>query len=158
MILTRDQYTFPRVQNEIIRMFNQELYSKLLGGHKNEFYAFFRDETTDINNNNQLSAAARFVSNGLEIEELCLGVFKSRGGKEEDLFNDMTVILNQVGLHKDNLSAQGYDDCNTMAGQHTGIVARVRIEYRDHILFLRCQAHNVALMVKDVIKLGIQTT
>ena len=102
--------------------------------------------------------AARFVSNCLKIEELCLGVFKSRGGKAEDLFNDMAVILNRVGLHKDNLRAQGYDGCNTMAGQHTGLAAWVRIEYGDHILFLRCQAHNVALMVKDVIKSSIPST
>ena len=139
VLLTRDQYTSPKVQNYIIYLFSQELYSRLLGGHKNEFYAFLLDENTDINNNSQLSAAARFVSNCLKIEELCLGVFKSRGVKAEDLFNDMAVILNRVGLHKYNLRAQGYDGCNTMAGQHTGLAARVRIEYGDHILFLRCK-------------------
>ena len=83
-------------------MFSQELYSALLGGHRNEFYAFLLDETTDININIQLSAAARFVSISLKIEELCLGIFKSRGGKAEDLFNDMAVILNRVGLYTDN--------------------------------------------------------
>ena len=45
-----------------------------------------------------------------------------------------------------------------MAGQHTGLAARIRIEYGQYILFLRCQAHNVALMVKDVIKSGIPST
>ena len=61
-------------------MFSQELYSTLLGGHRNEFYAFLLDETTDINNNGQLSAAERLISNCLKIEELCLSISKYRGG------------------------------------------------------------------------------
>ena len=52
-------------------MFSQELYSTNLGGNRNEFYAFLLDETTDINYNSQLSAAARFVTNSSKIEQLC---------------------------------------------------------------------------------------
>ena len=37
-------------------------------------------------------------------------------------------MISQVELHKDNLGAQGYDGCTTMAGQYTGLAASLRIE------------------------------
>jgi hypothetical protein len=111
-------------------------------------FAILADEATDASNQQQLSLCVRLLDSKYTIREEFLGFFspKSTSTGAEALTDAILAAVRHLRLNMDKCCGQGYDGCSTMAGEHSGVAARImRIYPFAH--YFHCSAHVLPLCV-----------
>lgn len=137
------------IQNEIIQCVAGHLTTEI----KSEisaapFVAVIMDETTDVSNKSQVSTVLRYCTSKGTVEERFLGFSdfsddRSANALATHLFN----CLKEYDCEK-KIVAQTYDGAAVMSGEHNGLQARVKAEYKQ-ALFVHCYAHKLNLVLKQ---------
>ena len=145
----RVTYHSPEIQDELIRIFAAIIRKSLLDEiSMAPCFAILADEATDASNQQQLSLCVRFLDSKYTIREEFLGFFspKSTSTGAEALTDAILATVRHLRLNMDKCCGQGYDGCSTMAGEHSGVAARVMRIYPFAHSF-HCSAHVLSLCV-----------
>lgn len=143
-------YTSPEIQNEIISICGNLILEKIVSRiNKSMCFSIMADETTDINNIEQLSLCIRYIDTSDNCNE-----FKIR----EDFLTFVPLIdltgngialsilnsLQSMNINIELLCAQGYDGAASMSGHFNGVQAKIRDKY-PKALYVHCSAHSLNL-------------
>lgn len=137
------------IQNDIIHSIAAVINNKMREEiNAAPFVAILLDESTDIANISQLSVILRYVYKS-HVYERFLGFFDvsaSRGAGQLAAF-----VINFLKEHNltNKLICQSYDGAAVMAGEHSGVQARVR-EVVPQAIFVHCFAHRLNLILSQV--------
>ena len=135
------------IQNDLIRacadVVREEIVREVTQA---PFYSHIIDETTDVENSNQMSTTLRFVLDGV-IKERFWG-FKNVS-KCSGATSLTTAILEETAIFnpKEKLVCQSYDGATLMSGKRAGVQALV-LEVCLMALYIHCLAHKLNLALQ----------
>lgn len=138
--------TSNRIQNDLI-----ECTADVVMDHiKNEikkapFVSIALDETTDVTNFCQLSIVVRYVVDGIPQERFLEFLNITSDRTAEAMFKVVCETISKLECDS-KLVAQSYDGAAVMAGQLTGLQARVKEKFK-HAIFVHCLAHRLNLVL-----------
>lgn len=136
------------IQNDIILCISEYLSDHIKREIKQcMFYSIQIDDTTDITQKTQCSIILRYITNKSELVERFFGFHDvSEDRTAEGLFNLITSLLQEFSIEK-KLVGQCYDGASVMAGNLTGLQARIK-EIAPNALFTHCLAHRLNLVLQ----------
>ena len=143
-----------KVQNDIISIMGSQIQNQILCDiAENKYFAILADETSDENQEEQLSISIRFVKDNAMYEEfICFVAVSSTTG--ENLASTILSELSKLGLNLDHLRGQGYDGASNMSGKVSGVQARVK-ELYPLAMYTHCSSHVFNLSINSGSKLRI---
>ncbi|SMN02628.1 hypothetical protein SPONN_1502 [uncultured Candidatus Thioglobus sp.] len=109
------------------------------------------DETTDINNREQVTIVIRRIDENLEVCEEFIGLYTVDTINASTLFSVIKDTFIRLNLPMTKLRGQCYDGCSTMSGCKTGVAKRVRDE-EPRAVFTHCYSHSLNLAANDYVK------
>lgn len=137
--LKRDSYTWCShgIQNEILDLLAHTVLRQLLAlVQKAESYAIICDETADISRKEQFAFCIRFTRNPLEADEIFVGFYEVESTTSAALYSVIKDILLRFNLPLSKCRGQCYDGARNMAGNKTGVQARILEEEKRLCLFI----------------------
>lgn len=141
--------TSKTIQNDVITCISEYLITHI----KQEinqcmFYSVQIDDTTDITQKTQCSIILRYINENSELVERFLGFHNvSEDHTAEGLFNLISSILYEFDIEQ-KLVGQCYDGASVMAGNLTGLQARVK-NIAPNAIFTHCLAHRLNLVLQN---------
>ena len=145
-------YKSPDIQNELIHLAGMELRDSILCEIMSaEWYSVMADECTDVATIEQMSICIRFVDDKPEVREEFLGFVKLDRTDAETISASLLSFLSSCNLDLSNLRGQGYDGAAVMAGNVSGVSARI-LEQQPRALYLHCRTHNLNLVISSSCK------
>lgn len=136
------------IQNDIIFCISEYLSNHIKQEVKDcKFYSIQIDDTTDITQKTQCSVILRYVTKKSELVERFFGFHNvSEDRTAEGLFNLIYTILQEFNIEQ-KLVGQCYDGASVMAGNITGLQARIKT-IAPNALFTHCLAHRLNLVLQ----------
>lgn len=74
---SQDMFTSAEIQNEILSIMAQSILREITSEISGKWFTIMVDETTDLNNVEQMVFCLRFVGDDLEVYEEFIGLYKS---------------------------------------------------------------------------------
>ena len=143
-----------RVQNQIISLMGDAIQKQILSDISQcKYFSILADETTDVNQTEQISLSVRFVKDTQVHEEfLCFVPISSTTSK--DLASMVLTQLSQLGLNLEHMRGQGYDGASNMRGKYRGVLARVK-ELYPLAMYTHCCSHVLNLVISTPSQLPV---
>ncbi|XP_050059854.1 52 kDa repressor of the inhibitor of the protein kinase-like [Aphis gossypii] len=151
---SRELYTSPIIQNEIITIFGELIQSHLVNEiSKVKFFTVLADETTDITQVEQFSLCIRYFDETLmQIREDFLTFVPVDDVTGLGLANTLQNTLEKLGFDLNKLRGQGYDGAAAMRGSFRGVQAIIKEKY-PKALYTHCVSHSLNLCLSDAAKI-----
>ncbi|KAL1422037.1 hypothetical protein MTO96_022499 [Rhipicephalus appendiculatus] len=142
------KYTSASIQNELIKISEDLLRRDIVSAcNKSGQYSLLADESADISGTEQLTIGIRFVDTDLKaIREEFVGMIPLESMDAETISATILKAVDDFGLNPDNIVGQGYDGCSSMAGNISGVQARIK-EKHPRAMYFHCASHRLNLVV-----------
>ena len=148
----QDKHMAHENQNEILEIMAHMVIRGVLDDlSSSPFLAIMVDETTDKSNQEQLTLVIRWVGKDLSVSEEFLGLYALDKTDAESIATVMLDALVRFQVPLAKIRGQCYDGCSTMAGQRSGVAARIQ-KKEPRAVFAHCYGHALNLSVSDTIK------
>lgn len=142
------KYTSASIQNELIKISEDLLRRDIVSAcNKSGQYSLLADESADISGTEQLTIGIRFVDTGLKaVREEFVGMIPLESMNAETISATILKAVDDFGLNPNNIVGQGYDGCSSMAGNISGVQARIK-EKHPRAMYFHCASHRLNLVV-----------
>lgn len=144
-------YTSPEYQNELIKVFGDEIIKVIVADIKKAVYfTIMCDETKDRSRKEQMAVLVRYYLNG-KIMERALGTFCMEDVSAEGLFTCIINLFEKLGVDIQNCVAQCYDGASVMSGCDNGVQSKIK-NLVHHAIYVHCHAHRLNLILVKAVK------
>lgn len=123
-----------QVQNSFVKEIKYSIY-----------FSIVVDSTPDVSHTDQLTVILRYVNNKGEIVERFICFTPIKCHKSEHLERTVLQKIEDLGLEIKNCRGQSFDTTANMAGQYTGLQARIK-EHSPTALYVPCSSHSLNLV------------
>ncbi len=138
-----NKYTSHEMHNKLIQIMAHQVLRDLASKIQNsKFICIMIDETSDINNKEQVTIVIRSMNDELEVSEDILGLYIVSSIDASSLFSVVSDVLTRLNLSWSRLRGQCYDGCSTMSGHRNGLAKRVH-ELEPRAVFTHCYSHSL---------------
>ena len=152
--LTRNtnNYTSPRVQTELLELMNKHVQLAVAARIKSGPYTIMMDETTDINNHEQLVLCLRWVDTlTYEAHEEFIGMYRVPDTCAATLVAMVKKVLISLDIPLENCHGQCYDGAAAMSGKRSGVATQLQMD-NPKAVYIHCYGHSVNLAIQDTMK------
>ncbi len=147
-----NKYTSHDIQNSLIKIMALSVLRKITEKlHNSPFLTIMIDETTDINNREQVTVVIRRIDENLEVCEEFIGLYTVDTINASSLFSVINDTLIRLNVSMSKLRGQCYDGCSTMSGSKSGVAKRVQ-DKEPRAVFTHCYSHSLNLAANDCVK------
>ena len=133
---------------DILTAISSWLFNKLLQSlQKSPVFAIMSDETTDITTTSQISICCRWLNVSTWIpEEHFLKLQNIPRPDAATIADALRDFMNEHSLEPaTKCQGQGYDGCNTMAGNKSGVQKRIQETAAPFARYIHCRGHKIQL-------------
>ena len=148
---SQDKFTSAEIQNEILSIMAQSILREISSEVSGKWFTIMVDETTDLNNVEQMVFCLRFVSDDLEVHEEFIGLYSLESTSAESIVGAIKDILLRLNLQITNCRGQCYDGASSMSGVKSGVAVKIK-ELEPRALYTHCYGHALNLAAQDSIK------
>lgn len=122
---SRDKFTCAEIQNEILSIMAKSISREIMSNVSGRWFTIMVDETTDLNNTEQLVFCLRYVDHSLEVHEEFVGLYCLDSTSANSIIATIKDILLRLNLRIDNCRGQCYDGASSMSGVKSGVATRI---------------------------------
>lgn len=138
-------YLSANICNEFIDIMGKRVLNEILAELRNaKYYSISVDSTPDLSHVDQMTFVIRYVHEG-NITERFLEFIPIQKHGANYLANAVIAFLEKHGIDLNNCRGQSYDNAANMAGQYSGLQARIK-EKCEFAVFVPCAAHSLNLV------------
>ena len=113
------------------------------------FYSLLADESSDEAHKEQFAVLIRCPSGINKVKDHFLGIIHVERTDAASLMEAIETFLHRKQLDIKKAYFVGFDGCNTMSGENTGLQRRFR-HHMPFQLYINCRNHKLALCVKHM--------
>ena len=147
--LQQNKYMSPEIVNECILLMSNCVVRNILNKiHDAKFFAILADETSDVQNKEQLAICIRWVDDQLDIHEDFIGLVHVEQTDAKSLYLAIKDVLIRCSLPLSHCRGQGYDGAANMMGHLRGLAKRVEADEASAIP-VHCFAHCLNLCLQE---------
>jgi len=140
------------IQNDLLHMIALEVLSRIAAECRGSIYSIICDEVSDRSNHELLSVVVRYVLDTGLVQESVIALIKVDRTDAEYLSKILIKRLIDLNMSLNDIVGQCYDGASNMAGQYTGVQARLKGQCAREPIFIHCWAHKLNLVLQDVVK------
>lgn len=131
---------------EFLQLMSEKVLQHILiEVRKAKYFGLIVDSSPDISHIDQLSIVVRYVNEEGESQERFLKFLPVSSHGSLSLSTSILNFFDKVGLDILNCRGQSYDNANNMAGQYSGLQARIK-EISPLADYVPCSAHSLNLV------------
>ena len=147
-----DKYTSGDMQNEMLKVMALTVLRKVaLSLQQTNFYTVMVDETTDVNNSEQVVLCLRWIDNEFEAHEEFIGLYEVEKIDANTIFLVIKDVLQRLNLAVCKIRGQCYDGAATMSGHRSGVATKL-LDEEPKAIYTHCYGHSLNLACGDTIK------
>ena len=148
---SRDKFTSPDIQNEILSIMSLYIQREINSEISGKWFTIMVDETTDLSNTEQMVFCLRYVDDSLEVHEEFIGLYSLDSTSAESIVSTVKDVLLRMNLTTENCRGQCYDGASSMSGRKSGVAKQI-MDLEHRALYTHCYGHALNLAVGDSIK------
>lgn len=147
--LGRGSYLSANICDEFIEIIGLKVFQQILTELKEAKYYSSVDSTLDVTHTDQLSFCIRYVKNEMPVERFLQFIPICEHGSEY-LSTIILKFLEKYGINLLDCRGQSYDNASNMAGNYSGLQARI-LQENNLTIFIPCAAHSLNLVGKNAV-------
>ena len=132
-------------------MTNHVLRGKAEEIRKSSFIAIGADECSDISNKEQLVITITWTNESLDIMEDVLGLYGLEKTDATSITNAILDVFRRMNISINNVRALYFDGASNMAGEKSGVAARLKSLISPEPIYIHCYGHSLNLAMGDTI-------
>jgi len=140
------------IQNELLHLLAVEVLSQITDECRRQLFSIMCDEVSDRSNHELLSIVVRYVLPSGSVKESLTALLKVDSTNAAYLSDIIVKTMLSLNLSLESIIGQCYDGASNMAGQYSGVQARLKQLCVREPLFVHCWAHNLNLVLQDTVK------
>ena len=142
-------YRSKTTQNEIIECCSEVICEQIIADvRSSKYFSILADEVTDCSTKEQMPLVLRYVDRNREIQERFVKFIHCDSGISGNALKDkvLNCLTKELQLDINNCRGQCYDGASNMAGQYSGLAARI-CQINPLALYTHCASHRLNLCV-----------
>jgi len=150
-------YLSANICNDFINVMGKKVLNQIISEVKeSKYYSISVDSTPDLTHVDQMTFIIRYVREGKVVERF-LAFIPIEKHKGEYLATTVIEFLEKHDIDINNCRGQSYDNASNMAGQYSGLQARIK-ELCEHAIFVPCAAHSLNLILVHAAQCNTEAT
>ena len=118
---------------------------------QSKYFAILADETTDMNNREQLVLCLRWINQKHNISEDFVGLYLIDNTKSDTIAHAIKDVLIRLNISMSKCRGQTYVGASSMSGRKAGVQAQIKQEEK-RALINHCHGHLINLACADNVR------